>query len=422
MTLESETQSSIYLDHAATTPVRPEVVAAMLPYWSGVAGNPSSIYHAGREARRAVDVAREEVATVLGARPQEIIFTSGGTEADNAAIKGLALANRSRGNHIITTKIEHHAVLHTCEWLEQFGFETTYLPVDRFGLVDPAAVAAAITDQTVLVSIMYANNEIGSIQPLAEIARLTRARKIAFHTDAVQAGGSLDLSVGRLGVDLLSLSSHKFYGPKGVGALYVRSGTRWQPQQQGGAQERNRRAGTENTAGIVGFATALRLAYDDLPTANAHVQELRDRLITGILATIPHAALTGHPTLRLPNSASFVFHHVEGESVLLSLDMKGIFASSGSACTSGALEPSHVIAALGLPPEVVRGSLRLTLGRENTPAEIDRVLAELPPAIRALQAMSPAYPNPVAPSPEHVLSPNSVKVQEPGAAVAAGRS
>ena len=387
---------TIYLDHAATTAVRPEVLEAMAPFWAAAAGNPSSVYQWGREARRAVDQAREQVAAILGARPQEILFTSGGTESDNAAIKGVAFASRSRGNHIVTTQIEHHAVLHTCEWLEQFGFETTYLPVDRHGLVDPQAVAAATTDKTILVSVMYANNEVGTIEPIAEIARITRARRIPFHTDAVQAGGALDLNVNRLGVDLLSLSAHKFYGPKGVGALYVRSGTRWQPQQQGGAQERDRRGGTENTPGIVGTAAALALAYRDLETNNAHAQALRNRLIEGVLAQIPESELTGHPTQRLPNNASFVFKYVEGESILLSLDMKGIFASSGSACTSGALEPSHVITALGYPPEVARGSLRLTTGLDNTMAQIERVLAELPPAIASLRAMSPAFAAPTA--------------------------
>jgi cysteine desulfurase len=391
----SVAQSTVYLDHAATTPVRPEVIEAMMPYWAARAGNPSSVYQWGREGRRAVDDAREVVAAILGARPQEIIFTSGGTESDNAAIKGVAFASRSRrggqSSHIITTAIEHHAVLHSCEWLDQLGCRTTYLPVDRYGLVDPQAVADAITEETMLISVMYANNEIGTIEPLAEIARIARARRIPFHTDAVQAGGALDLHVNRLGVDLLSLSGHKFYGPKGVGVLYVRAGTRWQPQQQGGAQERDRRGGTENTPGIVGLATALRLAEAERETANAHAQALRDRLISGVLEAIPQAELTGHPTVRLPNSASFVFPHVEGESILLSLDMKGIFASSGSACTSGALEPSHVIDALGYPPEVARGSLRLTVGRENTAADIDRVLAELPPAIASLRAMSPAF-------------------------------
>ena len=384
---------SIYLDHAATTAVRPEVVAAILPFLTERSGNPSSVYAFGREARRAVDDAREEIAALIGARPQEVLFTSGGTESDNAAIKGVAFAARSRGggNQIITTQIEHHAVLHTCEWLEQFGFETTYLPVDRYGLVDPEAVAEAITDQTALITIMLANNEVGTIEPIAEIGRIARERKIPFHTDAVQAGGSLPLDVRRLNVDLLSLSAHKFYGPKGVGLLYVRTGARWQPQQQGGAQERNRRAGTENTAGIVGMATALRLALATLSEDTARIAGLRDRLVTGLLERIPNGELTGHPTQRLPNSASFVFEHVEGESILLSLDVKGIFASSGSACTSGALEPSHVITALGYSPEMARGSLRLSLGRENTAAEIDRVLDELPPAITALRAMSPAF-------------------------------
>jgi cysteine desulfurase len=388
----------IYLDHAATTAVRPEVVEAMLPHFAAGAGNPSSVYQWGRAARRVVDDAREQVAAVLGARPQEVLFTSGGTESDNAAIKGVAFALRSRGNHIITTQIEHHAVLHTCEWLEQFGFETTYLPVDRYGTVDPAAVAAAITDRTVLISVMYANNEVGTIEPLAEIGRVARSRKIAFHTDAVQAGGALDLNVNRLGVDLLSLSAHKFYGPKGVGVLYVRSGTRWQAQQQGGTQERNRRGGTENTAGIAGTAAALRLAYRDLEANNAHVQRLRDRLVEGVLSRIPECELSGHPTARLPNSASFVFKYVEGESILLSLDVKGIYASSGSACTSGALEPSHVITALGYPPEVGRGSLRLTTGLDNTPEQIERVLAELPPAIASLRALSPAFASAAPPA------------------------
>ena len=383
---------AVYVDHAATTAVRPEVVEAMLPYLSERAGNPSSVYAFGREARRAVDDARERIAGILGARPQEIVFTSGGTEADNAAIKGVAFSATQRGRkHIITSQIEHHAVLHTCEWLEQFGFRATYLPVDRYGLVDPANVEAAVEDDTALITIMYANNEVGTIEPIAEIARIARARKVPFHTDAVQAGGQLDMNVQRLGVDLLSLSAHKFYGPKGVGALYVRSGTRWQPQQQGGAQERNRRGGTENTAGIVGMATALALAYNELEVSNAHLTALRDRLIGGVLERIPESELTGHPTKRLPNSSSFVFGHVEGESILLSLDVKGIYASSGSACTSGALEPSHVITALGYAPEVARGSLRLTVGRDNSTAQVDRVLDELVPAMAALRAMSPAF-------------------------------
>jgi cysteine desulfurase len=381
----------IYLDHAATTPLSPRAAAAMEPFWSGRAGNPSSIYGWGQDARRAVDDARQQVAAVLGARPSEIIFTSGGTESDNAAVKGVAFANRARGNHILTTAIEHHAVLHACQWLEQFGFEVTYLPVDGYGRVDPQAVADAITDKTILISAMYANNEIGTVEPIAAIGQIARARKIPFHTDAVQAGGALDLAVNRLGVDLLSLSAHKFYGPKGVGVLYVRSGTRWQPQQQGGAQERNRRAGTENTPGIAGLAAALTDAYQNLDANNAYVRGLRDRLIEGIIAAIPECQVTGHPTERLPNNASFVFRFVEGESILLSLDVRGIYASSASACTSGALEPSHVIAALGLPDDYVRGSLRLTTGLDNTPEQIERVLAELPPAIQTLREMSPAF-------------------------------
>jgi cysteine desulfurase len=370
----------------------------MAPFWSDTAGNPSSIYEWGRDARRAVDRAREQVAAVLRARPQEIIFTSGGTESDNAAIKGVALALRRRGNHILTSAIEHHAVLHACDWLEQFGFECTKLPVDRYGTVAPELVAEAITDRTVLISIMYANNEVGTIQPVAEIARIARAHRIPMHTDAVQAGGALDLDVQRLGVDLLSLSAHKFYGPKGAGVLYVRAGTPWQPQQHGGAQERDRRAGTENTPGIVGLATALRLAYDRLDTNNAHVQLLRDRLVAGIAAAIPDTQLTGHPTHRLPNNASFAFKHVEGESILLSLDVRGISASSASACTSGAFEPSHVIAALGLQDDWNRGSLRLTTGLDNTAEQIDYVVAELPRAIAALRALSPAYAASPAPS------------------------
>ena len=381
----------IYLDHAATTAARPEVVEAMAPYWSELGGNPSSTYQWAQQARRALDEARATVAGVLGARPQDVIFTSGGTESDNAAIKGVAFASRGRGNHIVTSAIEHHAVLHTCAWLEQFGIETTYLPVDRYGMVDPNAVEAAITDGTVLISIMYANNEIGTIEPIAEIGRIAKAHRVPFHTDAVQAAGALDLNVNRLGVDLLSLSGHKFYGPKGVGVLYVRSGTRWQPQQQGGAQERDRRGGTENTPGIVGLATALRLADAEREAQNAHAQRLRDRLIEGILSRVPDSELTGHRTQRLPNNASFVFKYVEGESILLSLDVRGIYASSASACTSGSIEPSHVIMALGYPSEVGRGSLRLTVGRENTDADVDRVLDELPTAIETLRAMSPAF-------------------------------
>jgi len=379
----------IYLDHAATTPVDPAVVNAMIPYFTEKYGNPSSIYSIAREARKAMDWARDTVAEVLGASPAEIIFTGCGTESDNLALKGVAFAHRHRGNHIITTQVEHHAILHTAEYLEKrFGFRVTYLPVDQYGIVSLEALEKALTPDTILVSIMYANNEVGTIQPIPEIARILKGRNVIFHTDAVQAGGSLDLNVDRLGVDMLSLSGHKFYGPKGVGVLYVRKGTSYWPQQQGGGQERGRRAGTENTAGIVGLATALKLAYDHLEENNAHAAKLRDKLIEGI-SRIPGSYLTGHPTNRLPNSATFVFEFVEGESILLSLDMLGIGASSGSACTSASLEPSHVLKAMGVPIERAHGSLRLTTGRDNTEEDIDYVLEVLPGIIERLRAMSP---------------------------------
>ena len=382
-------QLPVYLDHAATTPVHPDVLAAMLPYWRQTPGNPSSIYGWGRDARHALDTARDTVAQVLNCRPREVIFTSGGTEADNAAMKGTAFANFDRGNHLITCSIEHHAILHTCEFLDQFGFETTVLPVDQHGQVDPEDVAAAIRPETVLVSIMYANNEVGTIQPIRDIAHVAHERGVLVHTDAVQAGGALSLDVRALDVDLLSLAGHKFYGPKGTGVLYVREGVEWQPQQQGGSQERNQRAGTENTAGIVGLAKALDLAHTQIDTRWAHDQRLRDRLVDGLMSDIPGAMLTGHPTDRLPNSASFCFHNVEGESILLGLDVKEIYASSGSACTSGSLELSHVLEALGLAVEWARGSLRLTVGLDNTDAQIDYVLQELPALIETLRAMAP---------------------------------
>ncbi len=379
----------IYLDHAATTPVDPAVVEAMIPYFTEKYGNPSSIYAPAREARKAMDWARDTVAHILGASPAEIVFTSGGTESDNLALKGAAFANRHKGNHIITTQIEHHAILHTCEYLEKrFGFRVTYLPVDREGVVDLDALQKALTPDTILVSVMYANNEVGTIQPIQEISRIVKTQGVLFHTDAVQAGGSLELDVDRLGVDMLSLSAHKFYGPKGVGVFYVRKGTTYWPQQQGGGQERGRRAGTENTAGIVGLATALKLAYERLDSYNAHSSRLRDKLIASI-TQIPGAHLTGHPTNRLANNASFVFDYIEGESILLSLDMLGIGASSGSACTSASLEPSHVLKAMGVPIERAHGSLRLTMGKDNTAEDIDRVIGVLPEIIERLRAMSP---------------------------------
>ena len=377
-------ERTIYLDHAATTALDPRVLEAMLPYFTIEYGNASSIYTLGRHAMQAIDRSREEVADILGCRPTEISFTGCGSESDNLAIKGIAYAAQKKGNHLITSSIEHHAVLHTCEYLERFGFKTTYLPVDGYGCINPDDVARAITDQTILVSIMYANNEVGTIEPVAEIGRICRARKIPFHIDAVQAGGALPIDVAALNADLLSLSAHKFYGPKGVGILYVRQGMRLLPQMQGGSQERGRRAGTENVAGIVGAATALRLAYEDLPTVTPRIIKLRNRLIDGLLS-IPGSQLTGHPTERLPNNASFCFEGVEGESILLNLDLLGIAASTGSACTSGSVDPSHVLLAMGLPPEVAHGSLRLTLGKGNTDEDIDTILNTVPGIVEKLR-------------------------------------
>ncbi len=376
-----------YFDHAATTPVDTRVMERMLPYFSQSFGNASSIYALGRRSLAALDEAHEEVAEALACRPTEIIFTGGGSEADNLAIKGIAWAERRRGNHIITSAVEHHAVIHTCQQLERLGYTVTYLPVDGTGLVDPHAVEEAITDQTALVTIMYANNEIGTIQPIAEIGRICRAHKVPFHTDAVQAAGLLDLDVGALNVDLLSLSAHKFYGPKGVGVLYLRQGTRIQPQIVGGSQERNRRAGTENVAGAVGTAEALRLVRLERDQECLRLGSLRDRLIAGVLA-MPGTGLTGHPERRLPGSASFTISGVEGESLLLSLDLIGVAASSGSACASGDIEPSHVLSALGLPATTARGHLRLTLGHSTTDEDIDFLLQELPPILSRLRALS----------------------------------
>ena len=377
----------IYLDHAATTPTRPEVVARMLPYFGELFGNPSSIYTLGRKSLDAIDSAHEAVARALNCRPTEIVFTGGGSEADNLAIKGIAYAQRRRGDHIITTAIEHHAVLRTCERLEQEGYRVTYLPVDEYGRVTPEQVEAAITDQTALVTIMYANNEIGTIQPIAEIGRICRERRVPFHTDAVQAGGQIELDVAALQVDMLSLSAHKFYGPKGVGLLYVRQGTRVQPQTLGGSQERNRRAGTENVPGAVGAAVALERAQTTRNEESARLAALRDRLISGVLQ-IPDTELTGHPEWRLPNNASFAFAGVEGESLLLNLDLVGVAASSGSACTTGSVEPSHVLMAMGVSEGAARGHLRLTLGHSNDDRDVDFVLEHLPAIVARLRALS----------------------------------
>jgi cysteine desulfurase len=381
----------IYLDHAATTPVDPRVVEAMLPYFTEQWGNPSSVYEHGQRARRALDEARDTVASVLGARPNEITFTSCGSESDNLAIKGVAMALQERGRHIITSKIEHHAVLHTCEWLEQReGFQVSYLDVDAEGMVNLDQLQNAIRADTTLVTIMLANNEIGTIQPMPEIGRIAHERGVVVHTDAVQAGGALPLNVDALGVDLLSLSGHKLYAPKGVGVLYVRRGTRLVSQMQGGGQERGLRAGTENVAYAQGMAAALKLARDEMEPRMEHARRLRDRLIEGVLATVSGSQLTGHPTLRMPNGASFVFEGSDGESMLLNLDEHGICASSGSACTAGSIEISHVLKALGLPDRLAQGSLRLTTGSQNTEEDIETVLEVLPGVIERVREIAPA--------------------------------
>ena len=381
----------IYMDHSATTYVRKEVVEAMAPYHAEHFGNPSSIYSIARESKKTIDAARVQVAQALGAEPDEIYFTSGGSESDNWAIKGVAFANRKKGNHIITSKIEHHAVLHTCEYVEKEGFTVTYLPVDQYGLVDPAELEKAITDKTILISIMYANNEIGTIEPIAELGAIARRHKVPFHTDAVQAVGNIPIDVKAQNIDLLSLSAHKFYGPKGTGVLYIRKGTRIDNLIHGGGQERRRRAGTENIAGIVGLGKAIELATADIEGHNTKIRALRDRLMSGILAKIPNSRLNGHPEKRLPGNINISFEFIEGESMLLWLDDEGICASTGSACTSGSLEPSHVLLATGLPVEISHGSLRLTLGNVNTDADVDFVLEVLPKVVTRLREMSPLY-------------------------------
>ena len=386
-------QGIVYLDHSGTTPVDPRVVEAMIPYFTQHYGNPSSIHTVGQEARYALDESRERVSRVLHCRPREVVFTGSGTESDNAAIYGVATALHETGNHIITTSAEHHAVLHTCQHLEGLGFDVTYLPVDRHGMVNPEMVYQAITDRTTLVSIMYANNEIGTINPIADISHMVQRRAgelertIAMHTDAVQAAGFLDLNVGRLGVDMLSLSGHKFYGPKGTGALYVRRGTPFLPLMLGGGQERERRAGTENIPGIVGLSVGLELVESQREQTSNHCAALRDRIISGIVERIPGCHLNGHPTERLPNNVNFSFEGVEGEPILLGLDMAGIAASSGSACSSGSLEPSHVLLALGQSAELARGSLRITLGKGNTVEEVDYLLEELVALVRQLRQL-----------------------------------
>ena len=379
----------IYLDHAATTPTHPEVVKAVLPFFTDAFGNPSSIYSYGQEARGAVEEARTKVAELIGARSEEIIFTSGGTEADNFALKGVAFANEPRGNHIITTSIEHHAVLEVCKFLERRGFRITYLPVDKYGLVDLDDVRKAITDKTILISVMHANNEVGTVEPVEEIGRIAREAGVYFHSDAVQTVGHIPVNVDKLKVDLLAISAHKLYGPKGVGALYVRKGTKLVSLMHGGEQEKRRRAGTENVPAIVGLGKAVELAGQEIGQEAERLACLRDKLIKGLGEKIDHIRLNGHPTRRLPNNVNVSVDFVEGESMLLNLDLEGICASTGSACSSASLEPSHVLLALGLPPEQAHGSLRFTLGRENTEADIERVLKVLPGIVARLRAMSP---------------------------------
>lgn len=380
----------VYFDHSATTPVHPAVAEEMCKYLTDNFGNPTSLHSYGRIVRKAVEEAREKVAQAIGADPKEIVFTSGGTESDNMAIHGVAYGNRNKGNHIITSAVEHHAVLNTVKALGKEGFTITILPVDKYGMVSVDDVAAAITDKTILITIMHANNEVGSIMPIREIGRLAKEKGIIFHTDAVQSFGKIPVNVDDLGVDLLTISGHKIYGPKGIGALYVRSRTRWrQTLLHGGAQERLRRAGTENVPGIIALGKAAELAVANLEEESARLTRLRDRLIKEIMEKIDHVQLTGHPTNRLPNHVSITFDFIEGESMLLSLDMKGVAASSGSACTSGSLEPSHVLLSMGIPHEVAHGSIRITMGKDNTDEDIDYFMEVMPPIVKRLRAMSP---------------------------------
>lgn len=381
----------VYLDNAATTALSPRVLEAMLPYFTQYYGNPSSVHAFGREAKQGLDKARDQVAKALYCDPSEVIFTGCGTESDNTVLLGVAQRYGDKGKHIITTNVEHHAILHTCEYLEKQGYSVTYLPVDQDGLVTAEQVAAAIRPDTILVSIMFANNEVGTIMPIQEIGAVCKEKGVLFHTDAVQAVGHIPVDVQAMHIDMLSLSAHKFHGPKGVGALYCRKGIRLPSYIMGGAQERGRRAGTENVAGIVGLGAAIQLATEQLEENRAKMTALRDRLMTGIQARISEVKLNGHPTNRLPNNVNFSFKYIEGESILLMLDMNGIAASSGSACTSGSLDPSHVLLALGLPHEIAHGSVRLTLGDETTEEDIDYTIDVLEKTVARLRAMSPLY-------------------------------
>lgn len=387
----NEMKTVVYLDNAATTPMNPQVAEVMSDIFTHTYGNASSVYSVGREAKSLLETARESVAKSLNCLPREVYFTGCGSEADNWAIKGYAMANRNKGNHIITTQIEHHAVLHPCEYLEKNGFEVTYLPVDETGLVSLEDVKNAIKETTILISVMYANNEVGTIEPIAEIAKIAKEHGVCMHTDAVQAVGAELIDFQALGVDMLSLSAHKFNGPKGVGALLVRKGLKIEPFMHGGAQERSKRAGTENLAGIAGLAKALEIAVDNLSEKQEKIRAMRDYLIKEIEKNIPYIKFNGHPTKRLSNNVNFCFRYIEGESLLLMLDLNGICASSGSACTSGSLDPSHVLLALGLPHEIAHGSLRLTLSSKTTKEELDYTVAKLKEIVHRLRLMSPIY-------------------------------
>ncbi len=381
----------IYADHSATTPLKKEVLDAMMPYLTEHFGNASSIYQEGRECKKAVEAAREQVARAIGAAAKEIYFTGSGSEADNWAIKGIAYAKQGKGNHIITTAVEHHAVLHTCKVLEKEGFEVTYLPVDEYGMVSPQAVKDAITDKTILITVMFANNEIGTVMPIAEIGAIAREKGIIFHTDAVQAIGMEEINVEEMNIDLLSLTAHKFYGPKGAGALYIRQGTVLKRLIEGGAQEKNKRAGTENVAAIVGLGKAIEMATENISAKKEKLCALRDAYISQILEKIPFTRLNGHPTKRMASNANISFEFIEGESLLLMLDMKGIAASSGSACTSGSLDPSHVLLAIGLKHEIAHGSLRVTFGDGNTMEDVNYIVNALVEIVERLRSMSPLY-------------------------------
>ena len=382
-----------YLDNAATTPTDPRVLQAMLPCFTEVYGNPSSLHAFGQTAKHLVEEARKTVASFIEASPEEIIFTSGGTEGNNTVVEGIAHARREKGNHVITSKIEHHSILEPCHFLEKEGFEVTLIPVNEYGLVDPDDVRKAITEKTILISIMHANNEIGTIQPLTEIGKIARENGIYFHTDSVQTFGHFPISVNALQIDLLSASAHKLYGPKGIGILYVRKGTRIEPILRGGDQEKRRRASTLNVPGIVGLGKAVELAKEEVVNEIEKLTVLRNMLIDGILTKIEHSRLNGHPSQRLPNNVNISFSYVDGESMLLKLDMEGIACSTGSACTSSTLEPSHVLSAIGLPLELAHGSLRFSLGRQTTEDNIRYVLEVLPGIISKLRSISPAYKN-----------------------------